>query len=181
MLIPQHLPRFLSGWRCARNTPPSGGSNWPDDGRTRTSACTVLLGALGLLVCLASGCRRQDELSSPTARRMRGLATVYLDFAVARGSGPANEQQLLAHMARLPRFALEEYSLEAAGTALRSERDQQPLTVRYGLAVTQLSGADSPWLAYESRGVEGRRLVVYLDTHVDCLDEQQFRERIGPP
>lgn len=172
MSIPPQLFRFLSMQPCARTAPSAS--------RPR-AAGAELLGVLGLLMCMAGGCRSQDELSSPTAQRMRGLATVYLDFAVARGSGPANEQQLLGHLARLPSFAIEEYGLTAVDTALQSERDQQPITVRYGLAVTQVSEAESPWLAYESQGVDGRRLVVYLDTHVDCLDEQQFRERIGPP
>jgi hypothetical protein len=137
--------------------------------------------ALTLLSLLFAGCG-QDEAESLTARRLRGVASVYLDYAAARGNGPASQQILNDHLNSLPEFVREGYGFQGVDPqeAFTSLRDGQPFVIRYGIGLTGLSGEQATILAYEAQGNEaGRRLVVYLSTEVELIDEARLRELVG--
>jgi hypothetical protein len=128
-----------------------------------------------------TGCTGDND-ESQTAQRLQGIAQVYLDYAAARSAGPASEQVLREHLAGLPDFVREGYGFAGLSEdeAFRSLRDGEPFVIRYGLGLGGLSGNSSPVLAYESRGTEaGLRLVVYLSTKVEQVDEARLRELVG--
>jgi hypothetical protein len=141
----------------------------------------VAASGLALLGLFIAGCTG-DNNESLTAQRLQGIAQVYLDYAAARSAGPASEQILREHLTALPDFVREGYGFAGVSEqeAFRSLRDGEPFVIRYGLGLSGLSDSPSPVLAYESRGTDaGMRLVVYLSTQVEQVDEARLRELVG--
>jgi len=139
---------------------------------------------LVLALVAVTGCGGSDEVNSPTAVKLRGLANLYLDCAVPKnGRGPANEQELKKHLRGLPDFILESNSVDPAAidALFVSERDQQPFVVRYGLAITAISATSAPLVAHEKTGKNGRRLVVFANTKVELVDEARLQELAASP
>jgi hypothetical protein len=130
-----------------------------------------------VLVTVAS-CGQQADLSSPTARQMRDLAAVYLDFAAARGQGPANEQQLRQHLRNVPAFLVEASGINSqpASRTFVSERDGEPLVIRYGVGISQKTAAEAPVIACEKKGKDGTRYIAFANGHVACVDEVAAKE-----
>jgi hypothetical protein len=120
-----------------------------------------------------------DELSSPTAARLRGLATLYMDCAVARnGKGPASEQDFKKHLKNLPDHVLSSNGLDPRATdaAFVSLRDEEPFVVLYGITITRISATSAPLVAHEKTGRNGKRLVAFANGKVDHVDEARLQE-----
>jgi hypothetical protein len=131
----------------------------------------------GLTLLTIPGCGSND-LASPTAGRLRGLANMYLDYAASKnGKGPASEQEFKQHLRNQPGFVLEMNGLDpkALDTMFVSERDQQPLVIRYGTNISQISGTSAPLVAHEQTGKNGKRLVAYANGNVELVDDTQFQ------
>jgi hypothetical protein len=142
-------------------------------GRLRPASGLVLL-----VLAVLPGCGA-DELASPTAARLKGLATVYLDYAVPKnGKGPANEQVLRKHMRSLPDFVLRTNGVdpEALDALFVSERDGEPFVVLYGISISGMSGTKAPLLAHEKTGKGGKRLIVFANTKVELVDDARLQE-----
>jgi hypothetical protein len=115
-------------------------------------------------------------LSSPAARRLHVLASVYLDYAVAKGAGPANHEQLKAHFQNAPPFLLSAEGVTAkdCDTVFISSRDGEPYLISYGERF--VVGDDAPVIARERVGKEGRQLVAYANGRVDLVEESAVQE-----
>ena len=123
-----------------------------------------------------------DERNSPTALKLKALANFYLGYAVAqRGQGPANEQAFKKHIRSVPDFQLKANGLDPAqlDATFVSERDQEPFVVAYGCAVGRISGDSKQVIAHEKTGKNGKRLVVFVSTKVDLVDEARLKELAG--
>jgi hypothetical protein len=144
--------------------------------RTRLPLAAWLL----LLVLMAApGCGGSDELNSPTAARLRGLATMYLDYAVAKkGKGPASEQELKKHIRNQPDVVLQTNGVDPAAldALFVSARDGEPFVVLYGVSISGISGKSGPLVAYEKTGKKGKFLVVYANVKVELVDEARLQE-----
>ena len=128
--------------------------------------------------CLLTGCGT-NELESPTAMRLKALATMYLDYAAAKGGGgPASEEVLKQHIRRLPAIQLETAGLDPASVdaTFVSLRDQQPFVVIYGIGLSRISGTEAPVVAYEKEGQGGKRLLAYANTKLDYVDEARLKQ-----
>ena len=131
-----------------------------------------------LALVAAPGCG-SDEVNSPTAARLKGLATQYLDYAVAKnGKGPAREEDFKKHLRGQPGFVLEMNGLDpkAIDAAFVSERDGEPFVVLYGIMISQISGTSAPLVAHEKTGKGGKRLAVLANAKVEHVDEARLRE-----
>jgi hypothetical protein len=125
--------------------------------------------ALSLLTLIgAIGCGRSDDLSSPTAAKLRALTSVYLDFAAARGVGPASESELLAHWENLPWCQAQGCNPEAA---LRSDRDGKPFVIHYGQSIWLSRKKSAPPIAHERDGQAGTVLVGYANGIIASVDK----------
>jgi hypothetical protein len=149
----------------------------------RTSKDIPLRAAPGLLVLALvalSGCGSSDELNSPTAARLRGISTYYLDLAFARnGPGPASEQELKKHMRRQERSDLLSNGIDPQlidSTQFVSERDQEPFVVLYGLTIRKVTADSAPLVAHEKTGKDGKRLAVLANNKVRLVDEAGLEE-----
>jgi len=141
-------------------------------------AFTVLVGAL---LAGATGCS-DNALESPTAKRIKGLGTMFLDHAAAKsGPGPANEKEFRDYLKSKPDFVLDMNGVDPKdidGT-FKSLRDNEPFVVLYGSSVTTFSGTSTQVLAHEKTGQGGKRLVVYASTKVDHVDEAKLKELLA--
>src|SRR4051794_36962703 len=72
-----------------------------------------------------AGCSGSDALKSPTAARLRGLSSMYLNYAAAKGSGPPSEQVFRQYLAGLDAIALQVNGInpKAIDEIFVSERD----------------------------------------------------------
>jgi hypothetical protein len=123
----------------------------------------------------AAGCGASD-LESPTAVRLKGLATVFLDYAVARGDGPKDEETLKAHMKQLPDFILEMNKVDPKDPNLFiSDRDKEPFVFIWGTGIS-FGTPNTPMLAYEKTGKNGKRLVAFANGEVELVDDERFKK-----
>ena len=116
------------------------------------------------------------------AARLKGLATMYLDFAAAKGSGPTNEQEFRKHLRTVEKMVLEMNGVNPAAIdeTFVSPRDNQPFVIVYGVGISGISGTKAPLVAYEKTGVNGKRLVAFANTKLDHVDESQLQELQTP-
>jgi len=132
-----------------------------------------------LLMMLAiSGCG-SDELNSSTAAKLKGLATIYLDYAVAKkGQGPSSEEVLKKHLRSLPDFVLKMNGIDPSSpeSVFVYDRDKEPFVVLYGITISGISGKSAPLVAYEKTGNKGKRFVVFANCKVEYVDEARFEE-----
>ena len=132
-----------------------------------------LLLVLGMLA--ASGCSAADELNTPTAARLRGIATYYLDLTFARnGKGPANEQELKRHLRKQERTDLISNGIDPQAidsTLFVSDRDQEPFVVLYGQSITRISADSAPLVAFEKTGKDGKRIAVLANSKLRLVDD----------
>jgi hypothetical protein len=137
-----------------------------------------VLVVLGLFVA-AGGCSKTDQRDLQTADRLRIIVAAYLDYAVAKGTGPTNELQLRKHLSRTLAFvAAKSQGLDDA-TLLLSGRDGKPFAIEYGLQVSLAPGTRAAPIAYEQQGEEGTRFVAFANGVVDCVDETTIQPLLG--
>jgi hypothetical protein len=135
-----------------------------------------LLGSLGALAL--SGCGA-NELESPTAVRLKGLAVVFLDYAVSKGTGPADEATLKKHMNNLPDFVLEMNGVDPKSANLFvSDRDGEPFVFIWGSSIS-VGNPNTPVLAHEKSGKDGQRLVAFADGELALVDDARFDELLN--
>jgi hypothetical protein len=137
-----------------------------------------IVAALAFCAAIGAGCSLNDELNCPTAQRMHTLAHVYFDFIAANRNGPRDLDQLQAHLKTMEPFVLGTDDVESAAEELFvSDRDGEALVIRYGLDGGIVGQSLRVPIAYESLGLNGRRLVVFLDGSVKSLDETECDEQ----
>ncbi len=121
-----------------------------------------------------TGC--SNELESPTAIRLKGLSAMYLEQVVGGGSAPTSEEAMKKHMAKLPGFLLEMNHVDLKDPKLFiSDRDQEPFVFRWGTGIS-MGQANTPVLAHEKTGKNGKRLVTFADGEIQLVDEERFKK-----
>jgi hypothetical protein len=137
--------------------------------------------ALGLATLLA-GCGKDDALSSPTAARLKGLSTMYLDYIVAKGGPPTSEAELKKHMRTIDQIQLSLAGFERSkiDEAFISQRDNEPFVVVYNVAAGTLGAKDGPVVAYEKTGVGGKKLVADVSTNLFHVNDARLQEMLKP-
>jgi hypothetical protein len=132
---------------------------------------------------LTAGCSGPDPLRSPSAARLRGLAMIYLNYAAAKGSGPPSESVFRKYSHSLDGIALQMAGVDpkAIDDTFVSLRDNQPFVVLYGVGISQMSGKSAPLIAYEKTGANGKRLIAYANTKLECVNEARFKELTQAP
>src|SRR5438046_2088009 len=133
---------------------------------TRKLVVLVLLGAFAQAGCGGS------TIDPVASRNLKAVAELYCDYAFAhRNTGPPDEQSLKKHARGMDSRNIESLGIDInrLDEVFTSPRDQQPLAVRYGLAVSNL-GQNAPLVAHEQTGVRGKKLAVYANGRIEELD-----------
>ena len=134
--------------------------------------------AMAATLFIASGCNRTDPGTAETTQRLKVIATVYLDYAVARGEGPANMAELTAHLSRSLAGRIGTLKYAAEDDLFISARDGAPFVLDYGKLICQSDGTAAP-IAYERFGKNGTRLAAFANGQVRSLDENLSRNVLG--
>ncbi|MGD9632448.1 MAG: hypothetical protein AB7G28_03650 [Pirellulales bacterium] len=130
----------------------------------------------GAMLWGVSGCGGMDEASRQTESRLRVISVAYLEFAAARGQGPANETELRNQLAEsvAAKITRQKLGVEDAPSLLVSERDGATFIVRYGVPIETAQGARAAPIALEAKGREGTQFVAFADGKVECVDAQSL-------
>ena len=136
-----------------------------------------------LLLCsfILAGCGRDDALDSPTAARLKGLSTLYLDFVVAKGgNSPANEAELKKHMRTMDgvQLGMAGFERDKIDEAFVGLRDNEPFVVIYGVEPGTIGAKNGPIVAYEKTGARGKKLAADIGAQVHLLTEAGLKERL---
>ena len=143
--------------------------------RSRLRATLWLVAFLALCV---SGCGGDNALNSPTALKMKGVANAYLDHVVGANGPPVDEAAFKKHLRGLRASVQYDYHIDPNNidASFVSERDHEPLVIMYGQGVGKISGDSKRVLAHEKTGKNGKRLVVFVSTKVDVVNEAELEQ-----
>lgn len=144
----------------------------------RTPARSIVVLRLLLAACAGApaGCGSAPPADRVTPEgtvvqsRLTAVHTLFRIFRSDHERSPKDMQEINDFGAKLPSDRGGPVSLNPA--FLTSPRDKEPLVVRFGLEFPDDPNADGPILAYEAKGYEGRRFVIYaLSGRVELLDD----------
>lgn len=125
-----------------------------------------------------------DELESPAAKKLKGIANQYLDFAANTSDkrGPANEQAFKRRLSSHPDFVLNDQGFDPKNidAAFVSDRDGEPFVILYGLTLGGINAKEAPLVAHEKKGRNGRFLVGLFNGKVRLVDEAGLQELKNP-
>jgi hypothetical protein len=129
-------------------------------------------------VLVMAGCANPDADS--TAAKLQKIGNFYGPYCVAHGlRGPASEAEFRAYIRSCPALQLQtlDVSPDNLDPLFKSDRDQQPFILRYGLSLAGSGGkANKQVFAYEQTGKSGKRLALYTTGKVAMLDDAALQE-----
>jgi hypothetical protein len=118
---------------------------------------------------------------SPTAARLQAIINGYLDYAVASGEAPANEEQLRACIAGSPAFLVtkSQHGIRTIDELFVSPRDGHRFVIIFGVPVAFAPGASAAPVIYERNGQDGTRFVAFANGTVECMEEESGMPMLG--
>jgi hypothetical protein len=128
-----------------------------------------------LCVALESGCGSPAAQSvSSDDTRLRLLGRLYGQYmAENNGEPPADEKQLQDYLDKSAEF-LKSQSVASPRDLLVSPRDGEPLIILYGKQIVPDENSGFPWIAYESRGADGKKYIIGSRGNVDEMTPEQI-------
>ncbi len=133
---------------------------------------------MGAVMALLVGCgnsQKQAEEES-TLKRLSILYGQYIGQHM--GQPPADEAAFRTFVDGQSEQAKASWKLKDPADLWKSSRDQQPYVVIYGPATGPAGPAGQPVIAYESKGVGGKRHVASSLGAVEEVTEARFQELV---
>ncbi len=132
--------------------------------------------SFGLALCGCGGAAQQQAEEEST---LKSLAVLYGQFTGQhRGQPPANEAEFKAFVESQNAEWFQLRGISDRAQVWISNRDKQPYVVLYGPVTGPPGPAGKPVIAYESKGVGGKRMVASELGAVDEVDESRFKELV---
>jgi hypothetical protein len=129
-------------------------------------------------VLLLAGC--SDPGADTTAAKLQKIGNFYGPYCFANGMrGPASETQFRDYIRKCPALQLQTLDVnpDDLDPMFKSDRDQQPFVLRFGLSLAGPGGkASRAVFAYERAGRGGKRLALYTTGRVEMLPEADLRD-----
>lgn len=124
-------------------------------------------------VLLAAGC--SDPGADTTTAKLQKIGNFYGPFCIEHGlKGPSSETQFKDYIRKCPSLQLQTLDVDPndLDPLFKSDRDQQPFVLRYGLSLKGAGGkAAKDVCAYEREGRNGKHLALYTTGRVELIDE----------
>jgi hypothetical protein len=141
-----------------------------ESGARKRSARIVILMLVG---AVAQGCGggispTGGDADFQTRRTMSALASFYGDYLSAYGAPPKDEASFRTFLAE-DSARIERMDIGGIDGLLKSPRDGQPLVVVYGTKITPAGAPNSPWVAHEQTGVDGKQMAAKVRGEVEEL------------
>ena len=129
---------------------------------------------LAVVLFVLPGKRTRPDAVTPDGTKVQiqliRVANFYRLFGELRGRSPASFEEL-AQFSR-------EFQDEIQEDSLILPRDKQRMVIRYGVTLSA-PGKQTPILAHEQNGFNGRRFVVFAGSNgVAEIDEMEFQKRL---
>lgn len=138
----------------------------------------VLIGCLALAALV--GCQPATEFEQLNYSSLGALATLYQQVMSRTGKMPKDEAELRAYAAEQGEF-LEAWNVASVDDLFISNRDKQPYTVLFGKnLIVANKEFNEQIVAYETAGVDGKRMVAYLNGHVVEMSDGDFDQLKAP-
>lgn len=125
------------------------------------------------------GCTSGDDtyaaLANANSNNIKRLANLYTTYQTKHDwSGPPNEEAFKDFIRSYSPKKLERIGIDPAATddIFINERDGQPFKIRYGIRGSSRGSSDA--VIFEAVGVEGRRMVAYLDSYQQEVEEAEY-------
>jgi hypothetical protein len=135
-----------------------------------------------LLVAIVAGCGSPgtNQSSDPSSSHLRWLLALRTQ-AISQGQAPKNEEEFKRFINSLDAAALDRVKAASGISNIEelfiSERDGQSYVIFYG---EPPAGVAADVVAYEQKGVDGKRFIGYGLGVVGEVDEQRFNELVPP-
>jgi len=137
----------------------------------------LVFGLLAGSLC-AIGCGRSQQQVEEESM-LKPLAILHGKYASQhQGKAPADEAEFKKFVDAQGPEALKAHGITDSAKLWVSPRDKQPFGVVYGTVSGPPGPAGQPVVAYESKGVGGKRMVASQLGAVDEVNEARFRELV---
>lgn len=134
---------------------------------------------LGGLCLLVAGCGGSVEQQQEEESSLRALAVTYGRYmAQHRGAPPADEAEFKKFVEAQRPEDLAALGVSDPSKIWISSRDKQPYVMLYGAVTGPPGPAGKPVIAYEAKGVGGKRQVASELGAVEEVNEARFRELV---
>jgi hypothetical protein len=144
--------------------------------RTITLLARATLGCLFLTAI--TGCGAPDNnatLAEINSTNIQRLANLYFTYQTQNEwRGPADEPAFKSFIQNFDPEKLKRINVDpaAADQLFISERDGQPFKIRYGVKGSAMGSSES--VIFEATGVDGKRMVGFLNMQQQEVDDQQY-------
>jgi hypothetical protein len=113
-----------------------------------------------------------------TRRTMSTLASFYGDYLGTYGAPPKDEAAFRAFLEERAQ-GIERMDIGGVDGLLKSPRDGQPLVVIYGKRQAPADSPNTPWVAYEQTGVNGKHMAAMVRGAVDELTADEIAKQFN--
>jgi hypothetical protein len=125
------------------------------------------------VLLVLAGCT--DQGAETTTAKLQKIGNFYGPYCMAHAlRGPASETEFRDYIKKCPSLQLQtlEVNPDDLDPLFKSDRDQQPFVMRFGLSLAGAGGkASKDVFAYEREGRGGKRLALYTTGRVELVDE----------
>lgn len=136
--------------------------------------CLIGLTAAPLLLGGCSGSDVARKVAAMNDTNLKKVASLYRFYQARNGwRGPEDAAALKAFTQQAPKRNLEMMGVDPArfDSYFVSERDGQPITVRWGLVISPQGVAP---VVFEAEGLDGKRLVVFSSSEAEEVDAARY-------
>jgi hypothetical protein len=121
--------------------------------------CLSVLTLLSVLIICGCGSSKEQSVGGDESR-LRILGRLYGEFLSQHNSqAPKNEAELIEFIDKSSEF-LKTQGIESSQELFISPRDEEPLVVLYGKDMIPDGPGGLPWVAYESKGANGKKFLI---------------------
>ncbi|MBA3482551.1 MAG: hypothetical protein H0T51_12120 [Pirellulales bacterium] len=142
--------------------------------------CSVVIAALTVATvgCGGSVSPTGGDVDFQTRRSMSTLASYYGDYMSATGAPPKDETAFRAYLTESAE-RIDRMDVGGVDGLLKSPRDGQPLVVVYGRPIAPPAAPNSPWVAHEQTGVDGKMMASKVRGEVEELTPDEVAKEFS--
>lgn len=136
----------------------------------------VVLAGAAALGCGGGVSPTGGDADFQTRRSMSVLASFYAEYISANGAPPKDEAVFRTFLTESSK-RIERMELGGVDGLLKSPRDGQPLVVVYGKRIAPAGAPNSPWVAHEQTGVDGKMMAAKVRGEVEELTADEIAKQ----
>ncbi len=130
------------------------------------------------LLAFVGGCNRPDNVERENST-LKPLVVAYGGYVAShRGVPPANEAEFRQHLQASWEQIKHFNQAKSVDDLFISNRDKEPYVVLYGDVTGPKGPGGMPVIAYEKKGIGGKRFVASSLGAVEEVDEARFQELV---